>query len=123
MTDHAGGGAAADEERRRERQLRRRGAIRSMLGAMLLGLAITVAYFVLPFTSPLTGATLLWLVLGLVAIGVLIVWQMPGRGPLAVPAGARCRRADRLPAALPGPLLDDLLLHGVARSPATRRSR
>ena len=76
MTDHAGGGAAADEERRRERRLRRRGGIRSMLGAMLLGLAITVAYFVLPFTSPLTGATLLWLVLGLVAIGVLIVWQV-----------------------------------------------
>ena len=76
MTDHAGGGAVADEERRRERALRRRGAIRSMLGAMVLGLAITVAYFVLPFTSPLTGATLLWLVLGLVAIGVLIVWQV-----------------------------------------------
>ena len=76
MTDDAGGGAAADEWHRRERRLRRRGAIRSLLGAVLLGLAVTVAYFVLPFSSPLTGATVLWLVLGLVAIGGLIVWQV-----------------------------------------------
>jgi len=54
----------------------RRKATRSLLSSAAVSTLVVVAYFVLPLSSTLTSATVLWLVGGLVAVAVLLAWHV-----------------------------------------------
>jgi hypothetical protein len=57
-------------------QNRPRGVWRSLFPSLVTGLCLFVGYFTLPFTSRLTANTVLLLTAGLLAVGVLLVWQV-----------------------------------------------
>ena len=54
----------------------RRIARRSLLRSLLTALAIVVAYFLLPFSTQPDALALILLLVGLVAVGVLLVWHV-----------------------------------------------
>ena len=59
-----------------DRRALRRHALSSLLLSTLAATAIVVAYFVLPFTSPLAADSIAEMVGGLIAVAALLVWQI-----------------------------------------------
>src|SRR4051812_19410071 len=54
----------------------RRGPWRALLPSLITGACLFVGYFSLPFTSRLTTHTVVLLAGGLLAVAVLLVWQV-----------------------------------------------
>jgi voltage-gated potassium channel len=54
----------------------RRRATRALIESGIVSVAVLVGYFVLPFSSTFTTATVLMLVVGLGAVAVLLVWHL-----------------------------------------------
>jgi len=63
----------------------------SLSASLMSGLAVFVAYFILPFTSGITTHTVLLLGLGLIAVCALLVWQMQSIRGSATPVARGLR--------------------------------